>query len=74
MLKMMAELAPVATWREKRVRIEHGDVIGPDAFEKVAQLGLVVIQNPIHLALPLTGGQKNFSLSDQDAKFFIEIK
>ncbi|MCP3476644.1 hypothetical protein NLM33_41455 [Bradyrhizobium sp. CCGUVB1N3] len=42
-LKMMAELAPVATWREKRVRIEHGDGIGPDAFEKVAQLGLVVI-------------------------------
>ncbi|WP_084801709.1 amidohydrolase [Bradyrhizobium sp. Ec3.3] len=57
-LKMMTELASAATWREKRVRIEHGDGIGPDAFEKVAQLGLVVIQNPTHLALPPTGGQK----------------
>jgi predicted amidohydrolase YtcJ len=57
-LKMMTELAPAATWREKRVRIEHGDGINPDVFEKVAQLGLIVIQNPTHLALPPTGGQK----------------
>jgi predicted amidohydrolase YtcJ len=57
-LKMMAELAPAETWHKKRVRIEHGDGIGPDVFEKVAQLGIVVIQNPTHLALPLTVGQK----------------
>jgi predicted amidohydrolase YtcJ len=57
-LKMMEQLAPAATWRAKRVRIEHGDGIGRDVFEKVAQLGLVVIQNPTHLAIPPIAGKK----------------
>lgn len=57
-LKLMEQLAPVATWRAKRVRIEHGDGIGRDVFEKVAQLGLVVIQNPTHLAIPPIAGKK----------------
>jgi hypothetical protein len=57
-LKMMEQLAPVATWRAKRVRIEHGDGIGRDMFEKAAQLGLVVIQNPTHLAIPPIAGKK----------------
>jgi predicted amidohydrolase YtcJ len=57
-LKMMEQLAPVATWRAKRVRIEHGDGIGRDVFEKAAQLGLVVIQNPTHLAIPPIAGKK----------------
>jgi len=49
---MMEQLAPASTCRAKRVRIEHGDGIGRDAIDKVVQLGLVVIQNPTHLALP----------------------
>ena len=57
-LKLMEQLAPVAAWRAKRVRIEHGDGIGRDVFEKVAQLGLVVIQNPTHLAIPPIAGKK----------------
>jgi hypothetical protein len=57
-LDMMEQLAPAATWRAKRIRIEHGDGIGRDAFEKVAQLGLVVIQNPTHLAVPPIAGKK----------------
>jgi predicted amidohydrolase YtcJ len=57
-LKMMEQLAAVATWRAKRVRIEHGDGIGRDVFEKAAQLGLVVIQNPTHLAIPPIAGKK----------------
>ena len=57
-LKMMEQLAPAATWRAKRVRIEHGDGIGTDVFEKVAQLGVVVIQNPTHLAIPPIAGKK----------------
>ena len=57
-LKMMEQLAPVATWRAKRIRIEHGDGIGRDVFEKAAQLGLVVIQNPTHLAIPPIAGKK----------------
>jgi len=57
-LKMMVRLAPVAARRAKRVRIEHGDGIGRDVFEKAAQLGLVVIQNPTHLAIPPIAGKK----------------
>jgi predicted amidohydrolase YtcJ len=57
-LKMMEQLAPAATWRAKRVRIEHGDGIGRDVFERVAQLGVVVTQNPTHLAIPPIAGKK----------------
>jgi predicted amidohydrolase YtcJ len=57
-LTMMEQLAPDATWRAKRVRIEHGDGIGRDVFEKAARLGLVVIQNPTHLAIPPIAGKK----------------
>jgi predicted amidohydrolase YtcJ len=58
LLKMMEELAPPSAWRAKRVRIEHGDGIQPDTIEKVVQFGLVVIQNPTHLALPAAAGKK----------------
>jgi predicted amidohydrolase YtcJ len=57
-LKMMEQLAPAATWRAKRVRIEHGDGIVRDVFERVAQLGVVVTQNPTHLAIPPIAGKK----------------
>ena len=53
LLKMMEQLSPASAWRAKRVRIEHGDGIQADMIEKVVQLGLVVIQNPTHLALPM---------------------
>jgi predicted amidohydrolase YtcJ len=49
LLKMMEQLAPASVWRTKRVRIEHGDGIGPDTLEQAVRLGLVVIQNPTHL-------------------------
>ena len=55
MLKTMEQLAPASAWKAKRVRIEHGDGIQPDMIEKVVQFGLVVIQNPTHLALPMPG-------------------
>src|SRR5262249_47982884 len=51
LLNMMEQLAPASAWRSKRVRIEHGDGIGRDVFGRVASLGLVVIQNPTHLAI-----------------------
>jgi predicted amidohydrolase YtcJ len=58
LLNMMEQLGPSSVWRSKRVRIEHGDGIGRDVFERVAGLGLVVIQNPTHLAIPPTAGKK----------------
>ena len=38
-------------WSKRRVRIEHGDGITPDLIGRCRELGLVVVQNPTHLAL-----------------------
>jgi predicted amidohydrolase YtcJ len=45
---MMESLAPTSAWREKRVRIEHGDGIRADTLAQAVRLGVVVIQNPTH--------------------------
>jgi predicted amidohydrolase YtcJ len=57
-LRAMNELAPSARWREVRVRIEHGDGIFGDRLKRVATLGIVVDQQPIHAAgLDVGGGR-----------------
>ncbi len=55
LLALMSELAPPETWRAKRVRLEHGDGIRPDTRARVAEFGLVVIQNPTHFPPPVPG-------------------
>ena len=45
---MMESLAPASAWRDKRVRIEHGDGIRADTLAQAVRLGVVVIQNPTH--------------------------
>lgn len=52
LFKAMMEIAPPSRWRAKRVRIEHGDGIAPDLMVKAKTLGVVVIQNPLHLDSP----------------------
>ncbi|MGI8639050.1 MAG: amidohydrolase [Pyrinomonadaceae bacterium] len=37
-------------WRQKRVRIEHGDGISGDLIERAKKLGVVVVQNPTHFS------------------------
>jgi len=39
-------------WRTKRVRIEHGEGVTTDLMERAKRLGVIVVQNPTHLALP----------------------
>ncbi|MBA3633268.1 MAG: amidohydrolase [Acidobacteria bacterium] len=39
-------------WRAKRVRIEHGEGVTPDLIARAKKLGVIVVQNPTHLALP----------------------
>jgi predicted amidohydrolase YtcJ len=51
-LRTMADIAPAERWRPLRVRLEHGDGLGPDLFALAADLGVVHIQNPLHLSLP----------------------
>jgi predicted amidohydrolase YtcJ len=55
-LTVMENRAPAAAWRVKRVRLEHGNGLGPRLRERAARLGVVVIQNPTHLPSPPKDG------------------
>lgn len=39
------------TWRLKRPRLEHGDMLATDLVARVKALGIVVVQNPAHFML-----------------------
>jgi predicted amidohydrolase YtcJ len=54
--KTLGELdrtAPDFVWKLLRPRIEHGDLIHPEQIDKARRLGVIVVQNPIHLTLDL---------------------
>ena len=38
-------------WSSRRARMEHGDGIMPELIARVKQMGLIVVENPTHLAL-----------------------
>jgi predicted amidohydrolase YtcJ len=40
------------TWNDRRPRMEHGDLITPDNYERALDSGVVIVQNATHLALP----------------------
>jgi predicted amidohydrolase YtcJ len=42
------------SWRFRRFRIEHGDMIQPEHMSELASKGVVVVQNPTHFGLPAT--------------------
>ena len=58
LLSLMEQLSDPLVWRVLRPRIEHGDGIMPDHYGRVARLGLVVVQNPAHLAMPMLMNQR----------------
>jgi predicted amidohydrolase YtcJ len=39
-----------AIWDGRRLCFEHGDGIFPDQFARIKQDGIIVVQNPVHLA------------------------
>ncbi len=49
----MRAVAPDSVWRTIRPRLEHGDQLMADQYADAKQLGIVVVQNPTHLALPI---------------------
>ncbi len=54
--KALGELdrtAPDFIWRLLRPRIEHSDLIHPEQIELARRLGVIVVQNPVHLTLDL---------------------
>lgn len=48
----MEATAPAERWQGRRTRIEHGDLITPADVQRAADLGVVIVQNGTHLALP----------------------
>lgn len=52
--KAMRELHPDSFWKDKRVRLEHGEmaVVTGDDIQTLKDLGIIIVQNPLHLALP----------------------
>jgi predicted amidohydrolase YtcJ len=50
-LKLMEETDAEAHWKGRRVRFEHGDGLAPDLIPRVAKLGIIVVQNPVHFNL-----------------------
>lgn len=54
LIKAMRSLHPDEFWRSKRVRIEHGEysVVDEKDFADLRSLGIVIVQNPLHLSTP----------------------
>ena len=50
----MRSLHPDDFWKDKRLRIEHGNmaIMKKEDLQTMKQLGIVIVQNPAHLALP----------------------
>ena len=46
------EAGRAEVWRDKRPRIEHGDMMAPDLIARVKAMGMVVVQNPMHFMFP----------------------
>lgn len=51
-LRLMRELAPAATWRARRVRLEHAEGLFDDLHALARELGVIVVENPAHFDDP----------------------
>jgi predicted amidohydrolase YtcJ len=60
-IKLMEQTGGAPAWRDKRVRIEHGNGITPGLMEQVRNLGVTVVVNPTHGSLP---GQPDRTMLD----------
>jgi hypothetical protein len=52
-LKAMVATGGDRVWSGRRVRLEHADGLMPDLVPLAKRLGVIVVQNPTHLALDL---------------------
>ncbi|HEX2225159.1 MAG TPA: amidohydrolase family protein, partial [Thermoanaerobaculia bacterium] len=52
LLDEMEAQGPAGRWKNRRTRIEHGDLLFPADIARARELGVVVVQNPTHLGLP----------------------
>jgi len=52
LLDAMSSTGSDKKWKKHRVQLIHGDLIRPDQIPLIQDKGLVVVQNPTHLAVP----------------------
>lgn len=52
LIRAMRAEAPDSVWRALRPRLEHADALGRDQLTDIKKLGIIVVQNPAHLAIP----------------------
>jgi predicted amidohydrolase YtcJ len=51
LIKAMMATGGPSVWSQRRVRVEHGEGIVPDLIPKVKELGIIVVQNPVHFTI-----------------------
>ncbi len=51
-IRAMRAEAPDDQWRALRPRLEHADALGRDQLADIRTLGIIIVQNPSHLAIP----------------------
>jgi hypothetical protein len=59
-LRVLRSMHPDAFWKDKRVRLEHGDmaIMKETDFVTMKQLGVVIVVNPTHFAIPQIMGPR----------------
>ena len=68
MLDAMQNNGGVMTWPSRRVRFEHGEGLTPDVLPRLEAMGIVVVENPTHLAHHLRLAQSQLLKSILDAR------
>lgn len=49
--KAMEKTGGKKVWPRQRVRLEHGDTLMPDLIPRAKELGIILVQNPVHFGL-----------------------
>ena len=66
-IRTMRSLHPDSFWKNKRLRMEHAElaVVKEEDINTLKQLGIVIVQNPTHLALPSVNTRTFRSIKDK---------
>ena len=59
-IRILRSMHPDAFWKDKRVRLEHGDlaIMKEADFATMKQLGVIIVVNPTHFAIPQLMGPR----------------
>jgi predicted amidohydrolase YtcJ len=59
-IRILRSMNPDAFWKDKRVRLEHGDmaIMKEADLAMIKQMGLIIVVNPTHFAIPQLMGPR----------------